>query len=258
FDEDAAFKAFNVAFEGLNGRSAPLTEEQMDAFTKFVLEITYPPNPIRALDDSLTAEEQAGKDLFMNPARKTDFFFECNGCHVLKPDGNAEFNVAKPGFFGSDGRFSFENEPQIFKVPHLRNQYQKVGMFGMAKAPFFLPESPNPSVDNAFTGDQIRGFGYLHDGSCDTLFRFHSTVVFLQRPAGFLSPRDPGNPTGIPLSPAGLAERMNLAQFMLAFDSNLKPIVGQQVTLTDDNVSAVLPRLQLMMERADAGDCQLV
>src|SRR6185436_7526887 len=182
FDEDTACKKFNVAFEGLNGRSAQLTEAEMDAFTKFVLEITYPPNPIRALDDSLTAPQQAGKDLFMNPARKTDAFFECNGCHVLKPDGNAEFGVAKPGFFGTDGRFSFENEPQVFKIPHLRNQYQKVGMFGMPKAPFFLPESADPAVDNAFTGDQVRGFGYFHDGSCDTLFRFHSTVVFLQRP----------------------------------------------------------------------------
>jgi len=258
FDEDTAFKKFNVAFEGLNGRSSQISDAQMDAFTKFILEITYPPNPIRNLDDSLTAEEQAGKDLFMNPARKTDFFFECNGCHVLNRDGNAEFGVAKPGFFGTDGRFSFENEPQVLKIPHLRNQYQKVGMFGMPKAPFFLPESPDPSVDNQFMGDQIRGFGYNHDGVCDTLFRFHSAVAFLKRPAGFISPRDPGNPTGIPLSPEGFVEKMNLAKFMLAFDSNLKPIVGQQVTFTGDNSAAALPRLQLMLARADAGDCQVV
>ena len=258
FDEDTAFKKFNVAFEGLNGRSSQLTDAQMDAFTRFILEITYPPNPIRSLDDSLSPEEQAGKDLFMNPARKTDFFFECNGCHVLKPDGNAEFGVLKPGFFGSDGRFSFENEPQIFKIPHLRNQYQKVGMFGMPRTTFFLPESPDPAVDNAFTGDQVRGFGYNHDGACDTTFRFHGAIVFMQRPAGFLSPRDPGNPTGIPFSPEGIVERRNLSKFMLAFDSNLKPIVGQQVTFTGDNQSSALPRLQLMMARADAGDCQLV
>jgi hypothetical protein len=128
----------------------------------------------------------------------------------------------------------------------------------MPKAPFFLPESPNPSVDNAFMGDQIRGFGYNHDGVCDTLFRFHGAVVFMQRPKGFLSERDPGNPTGIPFSEEGIVERQNLAKFMLAFDSNLRPIVGQQVTFTPDNQSAALPRLQLMMARADAGDCELV
>lgn len=258
FDEDTAFKKFNVAFEGLNGRSAQLTDEEMDAFTKFVLEITYPPNPVRALDDSLTPSEQAGRDLFFNTERKTDSFFDCNGCHVLKRDGNAEFGVAKPGFFGSDGRFSFESEPQVFKIPHLRNMYQKVGMFGMPKAPFFLPESADPTVDNAFTGDQVRGFGYLHDGSTDTLFRFHSTILFLQRPPGTVSPNDPGNPTGIPPTPAGFLERLNLAKFMLAFDSNLKPIVGQQVTFTPGNGAAAAGRLALMIQRADAGDCDLV
>jgi DNA-binding beta-propeller fold protein YncE len=258
FDEFTAFMKFNVAFPSLTGRNEQIPAADMEAFTRFVLEITYPPNPIRRLDDSLTPEQQAGRDLFFNPARKTDSFFECNGCHVLKRDGNAEFGVAKPGFFGSDGRFSFENEPQTFKIPHLRNLYQKVGMFGMARAPFFLPESLDPAVDNAFMGDQIRGFGYLHDGSCDTVFRFHNAVAFMQRPPGFIGPQDPGNPTGIPLTPEGTAEKLNLSQFMLAFDSNLKPIVGQQVTFTADNQAAALPRLELMMARADAGDCELV
>jgi hypothetical protein len=136
--------------------------------------------------------------------------------------------------------------------------YQKVGMFGMAKTPFFLPESPDPAVDNAFTGDQMRGFGFLHDGSTDTLFRFHSTVVFLQRPPKALGPLDPGNPEGIPPTLEGFLERQNLAQFMLAFDSNLKPIVGQQVTLTSENAATAVPRVHLMMARAEAGDCELV
>ena len=35
------------------------------------------------------------------------------------------------GFFGTNGDASFENEPQIVKIAHLRNLYQKVGMFGM-------------------------------------------------------------------------------------------------------------------------------
>jgi DNA-binding beta-propeller fold protein YncE len=258
FDEVTAFEKFNVAFPSLVGRSEQISDEDMAAFTRFVLEITYPPNPIRSLDDSLTTPQQAGHDLFMNKNRKTDSFFECNGCHVLDRNGNAEFGVAKPGFFGTDGRWSFEFETQVFKIPHLRNLYQKVGMFGMAKTPFFLPESPDPTVDNAFTGDQVRGFGFLHDGSTDTLFRFHSTVVFLQRPAGALGPLDPGNPEGIPPTLEGFLERQNLAQFMLAFDSNLRPIVGQQVTAAADNRIVALGRLQLMMDRADAGDCDLV
>ena len=41
------------------------------------------------------------------------------------------------GFFGTDGESSIEGEPQEFKIPHLRNLYQKVGMFGMPAVPFF-------------------------------------------------------------------------------------------------------------------------
>ena len=170
FDENAAFNKFNVAFEGLNGRHEQLTSEQMQAFTDFALQIAYPPNPIRRLDNALTADQQAGRDFYFGGV--SDTFFNCNGCHTLDPAGNAEFGVARPGFFGTDGKFSFEAEPQIFKIPHLRNMYQKVGMFGMPRAPFFLPESFS-GADNAFMGDQIRGFGFLHDGSVDTLNRFH-------------------------------------------------------------------------------------
>lgn len=33
----------------------------MEAFTDFNLQATYPPNPIRALDNSLTATQDAGR-----------------------------------------------------------------------------------------------------------------------------------------------------------------------------------------------------
>jgi hypothetical protein len=258
FDEDAAFKKFNVAFPGLLGRSSELTPGEMQAFTDFVLQIVYPPNPIRNLDNSLTPLQQGGRDIYMG-SRKTDTFFNCNGCHVLDPNGNAEFGVPRPGFFGSDGQWSFEGEPQVFKIPHLRNMYQKVGMFGMPKAPFFLPENlANPAADNVFTGDQVRGFGFFHDGSVDTLFRFHSTILFAPRPPGTISPTDPGNLEGFPLSAQGILERKQMEAFMLVFDSNLAPIVGQQATLRKDNEAAVLPRIDLMMARADAGECDLV
>ena len=44
---------------------------------------------------------------------------------------------------------------------------------------------------------------------------------------------------------------------MLAFDSNLKPIVGQQVTLTTTNAAAAGPRINLMIAQATAGACEL-
>lgn len=261
FNEDGAFKKFNVAFVGLNGRSEMLAPQDMQAFTDFVLQITYPPNPVRNLDNSLTAEEAAGRDIFFG--ERSDTFLNCDGCHVLDPDGNREFGVAKPGFFGTDGRFSFEAETQIFKIPHLRNLYQKVGMFGMAAVPFVNPG------DNEFQGDQVRGFGFLHDGSFDTLFRFHGLRVFTQRPVGLLGPNDPGNPGGFPflppehplapqVNPVGEKMRRDMEAFMLAFDSNLAPIVGQQVTLTRRTSDSVRPRIALMINRAQANECDLV
>ena len=34
------------------------------------------------------------------------------------------------GSFGTGGNQSFEGLPQIVKIPHLRNAYAKIGMFG--------------------------------------------------------------------------------------------------------------------------------
>lgn len=261
FSEDLAFKKFNVAFVGLLGRDAMLAPEQMQAFTDFILQVMYPPNPIRNLDNSLTADQAAGRAMYFGQV--SDTFFNCNVCHVLDPDGNREFGIARPGFFGTDGRYSFENETQFLKVPHLRNMYQKVGMFGMAPEPFFIPG------DNDHTGDQVRGFGFFHDGSADTLFRFHGARVFLFRPPGALSALDPGNPGGFPfvppnhpqagtLNPLGVKMRRQMEQFMLAFDTNFAPIVGQQVTVTRANADAAAARIELFKSQADAGACDLV
>jgi len=278
FDEQSAFKKFNVAFPGLLGRSGPLEDADMQAFTDFILQVTYPPNPIRSLDNSLTPDEQAGRQFYFNQSADgaeipSDTFHNCNGCHTLDPTGNAELGVAKPGFFGSDGRYSFEAETQFFKVPHLRNMYQKVGAFGMA-ATFNSSDTsglasflPPPYTDNGFTGDQVRGFGFLHDGSVDTVFRFHSGTVFARRDGtsglpnlgGFPLITDPGDPAKAAVElGAGIKLRRQVEAFMMAFDSNLAPIVGQQVTLAAEHDDPVLARISLLEARAFAGDCDLV
>jgi 6-phosphogluconolactonase (cycloisomerase 2 family) len=274
FDEDLAFRKFNVAFVGLNGRHDFIPEEDMQKFTDFILEVIYPPNPIRNLDNSLTPQQQLGRDLYFGD--KSDTFFNCNGCHVLDPDGNREFSeVKKPGFFGTDGQFSFEGESQFFKVPHLRNLYQKVGMFGMAPPPpSSSPAAPlgslifAPLANNGPLGPQVRGFGFLHDGSVDTLLRFLSGSVFASRAPGTipsLDPRtppefvpDPGNLGGFALTPEGVAQRRTVEAFLLAFDSNLAPIVGQQITLTRHNAAVAGPRIDLLIARAEEHECELV
>ncbi|HYC54747.1 MAG TPA: hypothetical protein VEL28_07400 [Candidatus Binatia bacterium] len=235
FDEQKAFRAFNPAFVGLLGRSEQLTTEQMEAFTDFVLEVMYPPNPIRALDNSLTTDENTANGLFFS--RISDTVEECNGCHITARNGNANHDVERPGFFGSDGRSSFENETQMFKVAHLRNIYQKVGMFGMAATNFINPG------DNGHKGEQVRGFGFLHDGSIDTVFRFFQATVF----------NDSGN-TGFQND----NERRQFEQLMFAFDTNFFPVVGQQATRTSSSGSDVENRITLFEARADLSEADVV
>jgi hypothetical protein len=285
--------------------------------------------------------------------RVTDTILTCNGCHRLDPAGNASFGVAHPGFFGTAGEYTDDGESQIFKIPHLRNQYQKTGMFGAALNPFFVPESvlgPRKggffASDNRFTGPQVRGFGFFHDGVTDTLQRFHGAVPFVRsrnNPDGLdLTMPDPAtrgaciqrfraataadvatappdvrafvglcvasgplpevcftDPDGaacraalvdvaaalgqpdlprifangiLPLCfqlgsmleagseqgvcyPSGLRERAQMESFMLAFDSNLKPMVGQQLTVAPGASSG--PALRTLLASASRGHCDV-
>ena len=215
-DEDAAFKKFNPAFVNLLGRAAQLTTTEMQQFTDFILTVQYPPNPIRALDDVPTAAQSAGESFFTSTA--VDAGQPCQFCHRTA--------------LGTDGFSSFEGEPQEFKIPHLRNMYQKIGMFGVGPGVTGIPPT-------GFLGDQVRGFGFLHDGSFATVFDFLQNDVFLFN-----------NDT----------QRRNVEAFVLAFDTGLKPAVGQQVSFTPATVNdaTVLSRLDLLTARDDAGDCELV
>jgi DNA-binding beta-propeller fold protein YncE len=230
FDENAAFLKFIVAFQGLLGAAQPISNAQMQQFADFILQVTMPPNPIRALDNSLTSDQQAGRN-FMTGSRRSDGLpfladtgFNCVGCHTFNPS---------QGQFGTDGRWSFEGETQVIKIPQLRNMYQKVGMFGNPAIPIVV------NTNNGNQGPQIRGFGFLHDGSIDTVFRFLRANVF----SGIF-------PSAIGTGFTSDTQRRQVEAFVMAFDSNLAPIVGQQITRTSSNGATVDPRITLLVARA--------
>jgi DNA-binding beta-propeller fold protein YncE len=250
YDSELAFKNFIAAFNSLLGLGPMFSTTDMQTFTDFALDIAMPPNPVRALDNSLTAAQAAGRAYFMgcdgldsttgkpvtcvdgapvgtgHLADGTDspnLGFTCQGCQRLD---------ASQGFFGTDGESSFESLPQTIKIPQLRNLYDKVGMFG-------VPAHPGTnSGDNGPTGPQVRGVGFAHDGSVDTVFRFLQGTVFNPKQGGKIGFAD------------GDTQRRNVEQFILAFDNDLAPIVGQQVTLRADNAAAVGPRIDLLIARA--------
>jgi len=88
-------------------------------------------------------------------------------------------------------------------------------------------------------GDVIRGFGFTHDGVRDTLSNFHRS---------FDSVFPPG--------PVGQQERDDIGRLLLAYDSNLHPIVGQQTTVT--GAPPNLGSVWLLGNRTLAGECDLV
>ncbi|TGD72777.1 hypothetical protein E4634_14775 [Mangrovimicrobium sediminis] len=224
--EAAAFKEFNPAFVELVGRAEELDEQDMQAFTDFAMALTPPPNPVRRLDNSLTAAQAHGREIYFEVGNITGIG-SCNHCHSLDPQQKQ---------FGTGGLMSFEGAgiDENFKIPHLRNAYAKVGMFGT---------SGGLTGDGVFRGDQVRGFGYLHDGSIATLVDFLSSSTFM--------------------FPAPVEEnRLDVVRFVLAMDSNLAPVAGQQVTLAPGSAAGVLDRLTLMEQRADVteprAECDLV
>lgn len=197
-DPRAAFRQFNGAFVSLLGGTRGLDAEELEAFTDFSLGIVLPPNPVRALDNSLTADQQRAAQVFLEREN-------CTNCHTFDPANR---------FFGTSGLTAINPNPgtmQTFKVPHLRGLYQRVGRFGIFPIPPGLT-----GVETGWLGDQVRGFSFLNDG------------------AGILPPET--------------------AAFLLVFDTNLAPVVGQQETVTDGGGSE---RVGLLLDRADAGECDL-
>ncbi len=189
-------EAFNPAFEGLLGNHRLLTADEMQAFEDFLATVTFPPNPFRTLDnrlpEALSLDGQftsgrfamAGQPLGVGNAVRglqlytTGFLdppFQCVSCHTL-PTGMAHNgplllpqlglptggSVRAHGPLGENrlGIVSVDGSTNIsIKVPQLRNQYEKVG--------FEVSQLEN----NA-------GFGFLHDGSVDSIARFLSARLF--------------------------------------------------------------------------------
>ncbi|TQV87233.1 hypothetical protein FLL46_15240 [Aliikangiella coralliicola] len=265
-DERTSFKNFIVAFEGLLGLDIDLPasvsednkseavinlENDMDKFADFILSVQMPPNPIRGLDNSLSNSAVTGRDFFIGTRRSDGLAVDsdlngpeqdgvtCEGCHGLDP--------AK-GFYGTRGEVAHGGEIQIFKVPQLRNLYSRVGMFGLPDREGFLP-----SHTKQHQGAQVRGFGFLHDGATDQLANFLKGGVFdngeAPCPEGLSSSHGCDFNEGVVGIPDDTT-RQGLVDFMMEFDSDLAPIVGQQMTLTFDYTLAMMERVELLQTRA--------
>ncbi len=186
---------FNQTFVNLQGADAMLDAGQMQALEGFLATIAFPPNPFRNRDNSLPnplplpghvftgiggapgeplpdGNAVFGLGIFRNHHLVQGFRVSCSFCHTL-PTGvgtNSNFSGGSgvPVPPGPNGEmhhavvFSTLSETPSFsiKIPHLRNQHEKVGFDLMS------PRS-------------LAGFGFMHDGSVDSLVRFLSEPFFV-------------------------------------------------------------------------------
>ncbi len=127
---------------------------------------------------------------------------------------------------GTNQRVNFEGNrtSQDLKAPHLRNLYDKVGRFDVP-------------------GEQVSGFGFTHDGAVGTLDAFLAGDVFAF----------PGDDEG-----ARSARRAEVAAYLMAFDTGMAPAVGAVFAATGPYVPGADSRLDTVLVRAAAGDCDLV
>jgi YVTN family beta-propeller protein len=186
---------FNGAFTGLLGDDVQLSPAEMQEFENFLATIAYPPNPYRNFDNTLPTDlpltgmfnpgrfgnggqplpvghPNTGLTLYRDTNRRLDGgAFACVTCHTL-PTGtgpDATFSTQTFSFspfpIGPSGErhhqlVSVDGSTNVtIKTPQLRNAYLKLG--------FEMYQQEN----NA-------GFGFVHDGSVDSLARFVSEPVF--------------------------------------------------------------------------------
>ncbi len=244
----AGLEEFAPAFKNLQGDDVQLLPAEMQEFEDFIASIHYPPNPYRNFDNTLTTamntgvksngrfspkgtalpvgNAQHGATIYRPPTLLDAAAIACSSCHTLPVGIGTNSKLVgfafQPIATGPNGELhhmlvSQDGNTNItMKVPQLRNMYEKRGF------------------DTNLTSN-VAGFGYLHDGSVDTLASFLSEPVF---------------------NPGGDQDLADLVAFLFQFagsdlaygGSILEPpatsakdahaAVGQQTTLIDSGTPA--------------------
>ncbi|HEU4726130.1 MAG TPA: FlgD immunoglobulin-like domain containing protein [Candidatus Eisenbacteria bacterium] len=207
------FTRFNPAFIGLMGNNDTLPAADMASYSAFIMTLRYPPNPNQNLDRTWpnpatpAASPERGRQEFDNVPH--DGGLTCDGCHAFPTGTNRTLIPAQA-----------LQESQAFKVPQLRNMYEKTGFTDAA-------------------GPQKRGFGFMHDGSMDDLFSFLQLPVFTF---------------------ASNQVRRDVEAFLLSFDTGMAPSVGRQVVVNASNKNdlGTVAQLDSLGATSEAGNCDVI
>lgn len=188
---------FSGAFIGLQGDDTTLTMSEMQEFEDFVDTVTFPPNPNRNFDNTLSTnvdlsghfapgnfslaegaplpngDATHGLEMYRGvgseSGRKLDNPFSCSTCHTVPTGMGTDMTWTGSMFvplpLGPLGEAHHQmvsvdqSTQKAIKTPQIRNQFDKEGF-------------------NYATTVSRAGFGVLHDGSIDGVARFLSEPVF--------------------------------------------------------------------------------
>jgi hypothetical protein len=215
------FTSFNHAFTTLLG-GADLSAVDMVAFREYINTIVFQPNPNQNLDRTMPAQfppgdpnagdPNAGRNTFINTDYRTAL--RCNTCHTL-PTGTNRIIIPADAL----------DESQDFKVPHLRNIYQKRHYMRSA------------------TAVSLSGFGLAHDGIDPNMSTFLSRPVF----GDFAQNTDTARTI-----------RRNLDAFMQCFDTGTAPAVGHTRTVRATTLASAGAEWTVLVAQAEAGAADLI
>ncbi len=198
--EQEDLEAFNPAFVNLLHGTA-LSPDEFALMKRYMLSIFYPPNPHQPFDRMLSPAAESGATAFHEKISLAGAF-TCADCHA--------------GPHGDNGEIMFA--PPMHKPTELRGLFDKESL----EIATGIPE--DPSVASL-------GFGFLHDGSIDSLRDFMDIFVLTD------------------------AEKENVTTFCREFDSGIAPSVGHQETLSILSLDS--SRLGEIIFESDKANCDV-
>lgn len=228
---ERAFKEFNSPCDGSPGpfetlMGGPhLADETMDQLTKFALALSFPPSPIRPLDNQVnikgenTFNSKIGVDLanWDHVLQKGPLVFSCSDCHTTS-------NHSK--LFGTSQKI-YSAPPlslQDAKVPHLRYLYDRAGFLRgdyRRQSSDFL----NMRKNDKYFDTVVHAQGLNHGGWFDFSMFFADMVWVV----------DENEP--LAWSPSSKEKYGNLFRYLMEFDTNFLPMYGRQITIGKNYLS---------------------
>jgi len=268
----AGLEAFAGAFTTLQADDAPLDQASMQEFEDFLATIYFPPNPFRNFDNTLptivplaghyttgrfaaagqplpSGDANNGMTLYRSTTRRLDGgAFACVTCHTLPtgagPDRRWQGGMWQPLPVGPNGEHhigtvSADGLTNVtIKVPQIRNVYEKTGC-------------------NFLTPTSNAGFGFVHDGSVDSIERFITEPVFT-----LASDQEVADMTAFMLCVTGsdLPEPplTNPQRPPGPPSQDVPASVGAQLTLAGAPTAGELTTINSMLALADAGKVGLI